>query len=405
MLRRTLYTDFCKELIADKPMVFISGPRQAGKTTLAQKLAEDFSNKTYFNWDIATDKALLLKDPYFFQNTNRRDSSKPIVIFDEIHKYKKWKNYLKGAYDQFKEDYLFLVSGSGRLDIYQKGGDSLAGRFFMMHLFPFTLAELSKRRPLKDFIAGPIENFDINKSAASRNTWERLTLCGGFPEPFIKAKRSFFNKWLLSYNRQIIREDIRDIADVKNIDNVEILFSLLRERAGGQLSINNLAGDIGVSFDGVKNWLRLLENFYMIFTIGPWVKISRAIRKERKVYLYNYAQIDNEGSRFENMAALELLRAVSNWNERGWGNFSLHYLKNKAQEEVDFLIASAGKPILLIETKLSDDNASRNLIYFQNILNIPAVQLVNKDGIFKYIKNGKNKTLIVTAHNWLASLP
>ena len=143
----------------------------------------------------------------------------------------------------------------------------------------------------------------------------------------------------------------------------------------------------------------------MIFTIGPWVKISRAIRKERKVYLYNYAQIDNEGSRFENMAALELLRAVSNWNERGWGNFSLHYLKNKAQEEVDFLIASAGKPILLIETKLSDDNASRNLIYFQNILNIPAVQLVNKDGIFKYIKNGKNKTLIVTAHNWLASLP
>lgn len=405
MIKRDLYTKFWQELSRDKPMVFISGPRQSGKTTLAKIIAGTFSNSVYFNWDIATDKALLIKDPYFFQHLNRRDSTKPILIFDEIHKYSKWKSYLKGVYDEFKDDYLFLISGSGRLDIYQKGGDSLAGRFFMMHLFPFTLAEMSNRRPFKDFINNPIEGFDINNPSESSKTWAHLSRCGGFPEPFSKGKKDFFNKWLLSYNRQIIREDIRDMADIKNIDNVEILFSMLPERCASPLSVNNLAQDIGVSFDSIKSWLGLLEDHYLIFTIGPWARISRAIRKERKVYLYNYAQVENEGSRFENMVALELLRAVYNWNEHGLGNFAIHYLKNKDREEIDFLIVFNGRPIVLIETKLSDDNISKNLIYFQNMLNIPAVQLVNKDKVLKYIKNGKNKAVVVTAHRWMASLP
>lgn len=397
--------EFWKELSRDKPMVFISGPRQSGKTTLAKKIAEEYSNSIYFNWDIAPDKALLVKNPYFFQDINRRDSTKPIVMFDEIHKYRKWKNYLKGVYDGFKNDYFFLISGSGRLDIYQKGSDSLAGRFLMMHLFPFTLAEMSKRRSFKDFVSDPIEKFDINNPSESSKIWTHLNNYGGFPEPFLKERKDFFNKWLLSYNRQIIREDIRDIADIKNIDNVEILFSMIAERCASQISINNIAHDIGVSFDSVKSWMGLLENYYLLFTIGPWVRISRAIRKERKVYLYNYAQITDDGSRFENMTALELLRAVNNWNEHGFGNFGLNYVKNKDREEIDFLITSNSKPMLLIETKSSDTNISKNLIYFQNILNVPAIQLVNKNDVFKYIKNGKNKVLVVTAHRWIASLP
>ena len=181
---------------------------------------------------------------------------------------------------------------------------------------------------------------------------------------------------------------------------------MLASKLGILFSINNVAGDLQVSFDSIKEWLRLFEIFYLVFRISPWTKkISRAILKEKKLYLFNYPEIENESYRFENMVALELLRAIYNWNEYGYGKWTLHYIRNKEKEEVDFLIANNNTPILLIETKISDDTPAKSLIKFQNILNVPAIQLVNKEGVFKYIKNNRNKILIVTAHQWLSSLP
>ncbi len=123
------------------------------------------------------------------------------------------------------------------------------------------------------------------------------------------------------------------------------------------------------------------------------------------LFSFNYPEVDDPGGRFENIVALELLRAVYNWNEYGWGRFSLHYLRNKDKEEVDFLIAEGNNPFLLIETKISDDAPAKSLINFQKILNVPAVQLVNKEGVFRYVKGANNKILVVTANQWLASLP
>ena len=407
MIERSMYLNLWQELSTEKQMIFLSGPRQVGKTTLSKEIAKGFKNNIYFNWDILDHKKLLIKNPTFFEHINRQDESIPLVVLDEIHKYKRWKNYLKGVYDQFSEDYKFLVSGSGRLDLYVKGGDSLAGRYFQFHLFPFTIAELSSgKRNFDKFVKTPINGFDINDKKVSQKIWQSLFNIGGFPEPFVKGKQTFFTKWTKNYVAQIVREDIRNFYDIKNIDNIEILFTLLPSRVGSPLSMNNIAEELRVSFGSVKKWLRLFEVFYLIFRISPWTKkISRAILKEKKLYLFNYPEIKEESYRFENMVALELLRAIHSWNERGYGRFTLHYIRNKEKEEVDFLIANDNNPVLLVETKLSEGTPARSLVNFQNILNIPAVQLLNKEGVFKYIKNNKNKILIITAHRWLSSLP
>ena len=407
MLKRKLYINLWESLSSEKQMIFLSGPRQVGKTTLAKFIARSYSNKYYFNWDIISNKKLLIKDPAFFQHINRVDSTKPIVILDEIHKYKQWKNYLKGIYDQFKNEYVFLVSGSGRLDTYQKGGDSLAGRYFKFHLFPFTIAELSREnRDFSSFISNPLKKFDINKSQSTKKIWNALFNTGGFPEPFIKGTKAFLNRWSLNYYHQIVREDIRDVSDIRRINSLDLLFSLLPSKVGSPLSINNLAQDTQTAFDSIKSWLALFESFYLIFRISPWTKkVSRAILKEKKLYLFNYTEIQDKGSMFENMVALELFRAINNWNDYGFGRFTLHFIRNKEKEEVDFLIADNKNPVLLVEAKFSDEAVSKSLLRFQNDLGIPAVQLVNNENIYRYFKNGKNNILVVTAHQWLSSLP
>jgi uncharacterized protein len=409
MNKRVLYKKVWDQLSADKSMIMLAGPRQAGKTTFARDIvAKDFSDFIYFNWDISGDKRRLVEDPLFFTKIPLSSiSSKPLVILDEIHKYRNWKNYLKGVYDQFWDQYQFLVTGSGRLEYSRKAGDSLAGRFLKFHIFPFTLSELFfAERKLEDFLENPLEDFDGVSAEKTKQIFQDLWELSGFPEPFLKGRKSFWSTWSMSYGQQIIRDDLRSMADIRNLDLVETLFALIPSRVGSPLSINNLATDLQVAFDTVKNWLMLFDAFYLTFRLSPWTeKISRSILKEKKVYLFNYPVIDNEAVRFENIIALELFRAVEMWKDTGLGNFSLHYARDKDKQEVDFLITKNNNPFLLIETKLSEDAPSASLIKFQDYLNIPAIQLVKKEGIKKFYKNKKNNILIVTAHRWLSALP
>ncbi len=386
-------------------MIFMAGPRQSGKTTLSRMIAGQFSNHLYFNYDVFENKKKIITNPTFFEDVNRSDETTPLIVLDEIHKYKEWKNYLKGIYDQFNNEYKFLISGSGRLDIYKKGGDSLAGRYLLFYLWPFTLSELANQRhEFNDFLENPLEISSANDEAA--DIWKNLKALTGFPEPFVKGEEAFYRIWSNTYHRQLLREDIRNAFQVRQSDTLEILFSLLPERTGSLLSMNNLADTIHVSFDTVKNWMHILDRFFMTFSISPWSKnISRAIRKEKKVYLFDYGMIKNESARFENMVALELMRAVSVWNNQGLGNFQLHFIRNKEKEEVDFLIVNSDNPFLLIECKLNDDNISKTILKFQNQLNIPAVQLVDKESVCRLKKKGLNKILVVSASRWLSVLP
>ena len=390
----------------DKSMVFLAGPRQSGKTTLSKIISQAFANSLYFNWDIADHRTLLLGNPRFFENIERKDSSTPLIILDEIHKYKDWKNYLKGVYDQFHEDYRFLVSGSGRLDIYQKGGDSLAGRYFLFHLWPFTIAELANRNArMEDFLDNPL-SINMVDDEELKVLWEQLSVLSGFPEPYISGKATTYRRWSNTYSHQLIREDIRDLVDIKSVQELETLYLLLPSRVGIPLSVPSLMNDLKVSYNSIRNWLSVLERFFLTFSIPTWIgKIARAIQKERKVYLWDSPRIKDQAARFENMVAIELWRAVTLWNDMGHGTFSLHFIKNKEKQEVDFLVANNNDPFLLVEAKLSDNQPSKTLMAFQQKLDVPAVQLTEGGTGYRLLTNGKNKVLVAAAYQWLSQLP
>jgi uncharacterized protein len=406
MRKRDYYTKVWRELSAEKSMVFLAGPRQAGKTTLAKQIAGTFSNNHYFNWDIPDHKILFFENSAFFEAIDRKDLSTPLIIFDEIHKYKDWKNYLKGIYDQFHDQFKFLVSGSGRLDLYQKGGDSLAGRYFLFHLWPFTIAELGGRSSsLRSFLKNPLR-MEGNSSKALSDIWTQLAALSGFPEPFISGSETTYRRWSNTYSSQLIREDIRDLIDIKAIADLETLYILLPSRIGSPLSVPSLANVLKVSYNSVKNWLSVFERFFLTFSIPTWTKsITRAIQKERKVYLWDTPRIKDPTARFENMVAIELWRAVTLWNDRGYGSFSLYFLRNKEKQEVDFLITESREPLILVEAKLADREPAKSLINFQNALNIPAVQLTAEGETFRLITNNRNKILVAPAYKWLSQLP
>ena len=409
MKTRAMYKQLWEDLISEKSMILLSGPRQVGKTTFIQDIVGTaYMNKAYFNWDIIDNRKTLIDDPYFFQSMDLKDKTRPLVVLDEIHKYRHWKDYLKGVYDKFHDGYVFAILGSGRLDISKRAGDAMTGRFLEMHLFPFTIAELSAcRTEINSFLKDPFCGLDQINVKQSASTWEILFNLGGFPEPFLSGRQSTWRRWSVNYGRQIIRNDIRSLADVKLIEDIETLFSLLPTRVGSPVSMNNLAKDMQVSFPSVKSWLSLFDHFYLTFRISPWTKqISRSILKEKKVYLFNYPLVPDAALRFENMVALELLRAVRSWNEWGWGNFDLHYLRNKEKEEVDFLITNEREPILLIEAKLSDTTPSSSLLEFQAILKVPAIQLVHTPSTIRRVIKGNNGEIgVFSASTWLATLP
>ncbi len=406
MEERKLYLKVWDELAQEKSMIFMVGPRQAGKTTLGQIISRSFANNLYFNWDILKHRARLFANPNFFEDVIRKDATKPLIVFDEIHKFKDWKNYLKGVYDQFHDRYQFLVSGSGRLDVYQKGGDSLAGRYYLFHLWPFTIAELGERNiDMEEFLRNPLE-IRISKSEELKEKWNRLSELSGFPEPFLINKKASYRRWSNTYSNQLIREDIRDLTAVKSIREIETLYYLLPSKIGSPLSIPSLASDLRVSYNSIRNWLSVFELFFLVFSVYPWTKkISRAIQKERKIYLWDTPRIEDESRRFENMVAVELWRGVTQWNDLGFGKFSLHFIRNKEKEEVDFLIANGGRPFLLVEAKTSGTQPSTALKKFQIALNIPAVQLLQELEGYKLVSNNGQNILIAPAYQWLSQLP
>ena len=406
MITRLPYQQIWQTLADDKAMVLLAGPRQSGKTTLARQIATGFVNSVYCNWDILEDRRRIIEDPVFFTRMSRRNTSVPLVIFDEIHKYKDWKNYLKGLYDGYAGEYKFLVTGSGRLDLYQRGGDSLAGRYLLFHLFPFTAAEIdSERADFTSFLQDPLELI-VSGHEQRMQTWQQLEECSGFPEPFLKAKIASWRRWSGTYGRQVLREDIRDMADVRHIDTMESLFALLPSRIGSPLSISGLARDLAVSYATVQSWLALFERFYLTFSIPTWTeRIARAILKERKTYLFDLPRIPEPAARFENQVALELWRAVSSWNDLGHGEFSLHFIKNKEQQEVDFLIAKDRAPWLLIEAKLSDTQPSKSLLAIQKQVQVPAIQLIREGDSFQRFAINGQQMLVAPACHWLSRLP
>jgi len=359
----------------EKRMALVAGPRQVGKTTLAQSLLEKVgASSNYFNWDNDTHRRAILKNPESFWVTaggGQWSSGRIRVALDEIHKYPRWKRFLKGLFDVHGRNLELLVTGSGRLDIYQKGGDSLFGRYALYRLHPFTLGELLRADradvlPPETFWKSVLEQTPHAGASEGLLTLERFS---GFPEPLFAGSEELFRRWKQEHHRLIIREDLRDLTRIREIGLVESLLMLLPERIGSPLSINSLREDLNVAFDTVQHWLQTLERLYYLFEIRPYAqRMARALRREGKVYFYDFTEVETPGPRFENLVAVHLRKLVDAWNDWGYGDFELHYVRNKEKKETDFLVTERRKPYALIEAKLSTGAIDPSLVYFHERL-------------------------------------
>lgn len=352
-------------------MVFIGGARQVGKTTLAKNIvAKEFHDTTYYNWDFKPDRKKIIS--YELPGVSS------LLIFDEIHKYKKWKTLIKGIYDTYKEKYKIIVTGSARLNIFRRGGDSLQGRYHYYTLHPFTLAEIENIKNKWQ----PFEELDFKRSFY-RSSAETLLTFGGFPEPFLSQDNKILRRWHNEKLERLFREDIRDIENIRDINSMKLLGDLLPSKAAGPLSINNISTDLDVSHRAINNWLNILESFYYLFRIYPFTsKKIRSIKKESKLYLIDWSEIDNEGARFENMIASHLLKFVQYLYESEGYKTELFYLRNVDKKEVDFLVTLNNKPWFSVEAKLSDKTPSPYITYFKERLKIPFnYQVIREDNV------------------------
>ncbi len=329
-----------------KKMVFIAGPRQCGKTTLVKHLLEESKKSLYLNWDNKKDKKIILDGLW--------DDSTELVAFDEIHKYKNWKNLVKGYYDTEKEKRNFIITGSARLDVYRRGGDSLLGRYHHWRLHPFSL-------------------FEIPEKLKPQEVLKRLMSVGGFPEPFFDNSEREARRWRQERTYRILRDDIRDLENIKQMDTMEQLLFALRARVGSTISYNSLAEDLQVSPHTIKNWIEIFEKMYLVFTVRAYTKgLGRSVQKPFKCYFYDIAEVENgEPAKFENLVALHLLQKVHYIQDYEGYKIDLHFLRDKEKHEVDFLINFENKPIEMIEVKYKKENLSNHLDYFQKKLNIP----------------------------------
>jgi hypothetical protein len=403
MKKREYYKNIWVDFNKEKKMIFISGARQAGKTTMAKDIASEESVSQYFNYDVLENKTKILTRPAFFEEIDRRKGDSPLIILDEIHKYKEWKNYLKGVYDGYADEFRFLVTGSGRLNLSRKRGDALAGRYLHFHLFPFTVGEISSATIQQ--VAPEILLEVPEQNNVARELWETMFQVSGFPEPFLRGTKLKYRRWARSYHSQVIRDDIRNEFAVRQIDTMEALYSLIANCVGSPFSTSNQAAILKISHNTVSSWITVFEQFFLLFKIRPYNRrISRSLVKEPKIYFYDYGRIQDEALRFENMVALELNRAVTLWTDFGFGEFQLWYLRNKEKQEVDFLVTENTQPLFMVEAKFSDVAVSSNLIKFQKALRVPAIQLVHQQNVARKIKNETNVIIVASAADWLAGL-
>lgn len=338
-----------------KKMVFVGGPRQVGKTTLAKAiLSKNFPAGIYLNWDYDEDRQDILQKRWSDEND--------LLIFDELHKFPRWKSWIKGLYDVSHEIHSFLITGSARLDIYRRGGDSLMGRYHYWRLHPFTLDE-------------------IPNGFSSKDAFNRLMTVGGFPEPFLDGDEREARRWRRERFDRVIREDVRDLESVRNIQLLSMFLDLLRHRVGGLVRLSNIASDIQISPKTAKSWLEVLERMYLVFSVRPYTKsLPRAVLKPPKVYFFDNGDVlGDEGVRFENLVATSLLKRLHFLEDRDGYCYELRYIRDKEGREVDFAVLKDGHLEELIEAKYSDDSISRHLQYYAERLKPEkATQIVAK---------------------------
>ena len=359
----------------DRKIILLSGPRQSGKTTLSRMLHPDHQ---YINHDLAEHRLLLREKSW--------DRKKALIVLDELHKMENWKVWLKGVYDVEGLPPALLVTGSARLAAFRRTGDSLAGRYFHFRLHPIDMKEALRHTDL-----GPDEIF------------ERLMHTGGFPEPFLRGSRPWYNRWKRTHVDAILKEDLLTLSAVRDMQSIETLIELLRSRAGSPVSANSLARDLQKTRNTVHHWLGLLEDLYVIFRVSPYHRnVARALLKEPKYYFYDNAMVQGgPGVRLENLVACALLKELHRARDVEGEDLALHYVRDKDGREIDFLITRDRQPWQMIEVKWKDAAPSVN---FKRFLSTEAVRRLQVVGELAQSRSFPNGLRIEPAKHFLANL-
>lgn len=350
-------------------MLLLSGPRQVGKTTLV--LSTLCTDKTgYFNWDNPQVRRTYQKDPQFIS-----DLQSEWICFDEIHKRPRWKDILKGMYDTFQDRYRFIITGSARLETFRRSGDSLVGRYFHTHLFPLNLPDFQHA----DFSLPPRADTLLTQAAQTTDTdgLEDLLQYGGFPEPFFAGRDVFWKRWSQNHLDLILREDLRDLTKIVEIDKIAQLLALLKPCAGQLVSYRTLAQDLECTHGSVRRWLEMLHRLHLVFPVPPYSrKIRRAYKAEKKWYFMDWrASTQNV---FENYIAAALMRAATLYTDRFGDHCTLHFIRTHDGTEVDFLLCREGRPWLLVEAKEGRPDPTSAVHRFSRELQVPCAVVTRK---------------------------
>lgn len=361
LFRPRLYDTVLREHLAKyRQMAFLSGPRQTGKTTLAKRCATQ-----YLNWDKESDRLKILAGQDEIAATcglDRAREQPTVVAFDEIHKYSRWKSFLKGFFDANEDRARILATGSAKMDVYQRGGDSMVGRYFSYRIHPFSVAELRDPGIPPDSLTRP-------QGDIPEEEWKALWEHGGFPEPFLTRERRFTTRWNSLRHTQLFTSDVRDLTRITEMDQFAALAEILRNRSGEQVVYASLGNDVHVDEKTVKAWIAALCHLYYGFEVRPWFRnVENSIRKTPKWFVRDWAVVEDPGKRAETMVACHLLKAVEGWTDMGFGEFELHYVRDKQKREVDFLVTRDRTPWFLVEVKRSEDRLSPALADFHRKL-------------------------------------
>jgi len=317
-----------------RKMVFVAGPRQVGKTTLARSLPG--ARDGYLNWDADAHRERILRNEL---------PEADLWVFDEIHKYTRWRGFLKGLYDTRQPGQRILVTGSGRLELFGHGGDSLQGRYHLLHLHPFSVAELG-----------------IDKTADLQD----LFRLGGFPGPFLGGSESAARRWSREYRSRLIKEEIASLTGIRDLGRLEQMVLRLPDLVGSPLSINALREDLQVAHKTAAAWLDALERLFGLFRIAPFgAPRIRAVKRERKHYHFDWSIVPDAGARFENLVACHLLKWLHFRQETQGLDLELRFFRDVDRREVDFVVTENRKPVLLVECKLQDRGLDPGLRYLK----------------------------------------
>lgn len=340
----------------NRQMLFFFGPRQVGKTTSSLSA---ISPEEYLNWDNEAHRAIILGGPEVVARhfgILQLQTPLPLVVFNEIHKYRHWKRFLKDFFDTYENHVRIIVIGSARLDVYKRGGDSMMGRYFLYRLHPLSVRELVDPAIPQTLLSSPLPSPDF----------EVLLEYGGFPEPFVQRNSRFAHQWRKLRLDLLLKEDLRDLTKIQDLGQIELLAKLLTHQAGQLVDYTGLANAVKVSSPTVQRWMKTLSSLYYCFTIQPWSRnISKSLLKQPKVYLWDWTIAQDPGARNENFVASHLLKATQFWSDAGFGDFGLYYLRDTAKREVDFLVTKNDEPWFLVEVKTSGKGLSPSLYYFQ----------------------------------------